>query len=198
MLNYENIVCMLERNGFCHSCWSINLSNYFYLRPSLHLNCLKDHHRSYHLFCHILFVMHFFLHQTILIMFCIFQHCTCVTTTVVFILLNQCLAKGLDDMFDHSELVGGTWKWAYPALCFSCGYFAYDQWDMLQYRLYSGLIPSILVHHLVLLVCFTLALYRNVTINYLILTLICEVRSTCVSWRFPPAFLCSFLDLCLH
>lgn len=119
--------------------------------------------------------------------FCIFQHCNCVTT-VVFILLNQCLAKGLEEMFDHSELVGGTWKWAYPALCFSCGYFAYDQWDMLQYRLYSGLIPSILVHHLVLLVCFTLALYRNVTINYLILTLICEVRSTCVSLKVFPGF----------
>ena len=96
---------------------------------------------------------------------------------VVFILVNQCLAKGVDEMFDHSELVGGSWRWAYQALCFSCGYFAYDQWDMLQYRLYSGLIPSILVHHLVLLVCFTLALYRNVTINYLILTLICEMHS---------------------
>ncbi|XP_044481925.1 uncharacterized protein LOC123208452 [Mangifera indica] len=78
-------------------------------------------------------------------------------------------------MFEHSQLVGGTWPWAYPALCFSCGYFAYDQWDMLHYRLYSGLIPSILVHHLLLLVCFTLALYRNITINYLILTLICEL-----------------------
>ncbi|KAG7647144.1 putative TRAM/LAG1/CLN8 domain-containing protein [Arabidopsis thaliana] len=104
-------------------------------------------------------------------------HSIITSASVVFILLNQCLAKGLDEMFDHSELVGGTWKWAYPALCFSCGYFAYDQWDMLQYRLYSGLIPSILVHHLVLLVCFTLALYRNVTINYLILTLICEMHS---------------------
>ncbi|KAL5076527.1 hypothetical protein RYX36_015511 [Vicia faba] len=48
---------------------------------------------------------------------------------------------------------------------------------MLHYRLYSGWIPSILVHHLVLLICFTLALYRNVTINYLILTLICELHS---------------------
>ncbi|CAH2033562.1 unnamed protein product [Thlaspi arvense] len=92
-------------------------------------------------------------------------------------IITSASAKGLEEMFDHSELVGGTWKWAYPALCFSCGYFAYDQWDMLQYRLYSGLIPSILVHHLVLLVCFTLALYRNVTINYLILTLICEMHS---------------------
>ncbi|CAE5959510.1 unnamed protein product [Arabidopsis arenosa] len=81
-------------------------------------------------------------------------HSIITSASVVFILLNQCLAKGLDEMFDHSEL-----------------------WDMLQYRLYSGLIPSIVVHHLILLVCFTLALYRNVTINYLILTLICEMHS---------------------
>lgn len=79
-------------------------------------------------------------------------------------------------MFEHSQLVEVTWPWAYQALCFSSGYFAYDQLDMLIYRLYSGWIPSILVHHLVLLVCFTLALYRKVTINYLILTLICEVK----------------------
>lgn len=94
---------------------------------------------------------------------------------VVFILVNQWIGSGSSEMFEHSQLVGKTWAWAYPALCASCGYFAYDQWDMLRYRLYSGWIPSILVHHLVLLVCFTLALYRNVTINYLILTLICEV-----------------------
>ncbi|KAK2979064.1 hypothetical protein RJ640_026014 [Escallonia rubra] len=96
---------------------------------------------------------------------------------VVFILLNQWIKNGSNELFEHSQLVGGTWPWAYPALCFSCGYFAYDQWDMLRHRLFSGWIPSILVHHLILLVCFTLALYRNVTINYLILTLICELHS---------------------
>lgn len=94
---------------------------------------------------------------------------------VVFILFMQWSNNGLSAMFDHSQLVEGTWPWAFEALSFSCGYFAYDQWDMLHYRLYNGWIPSILVHHLVLLICFTLALYRNVTINYLILTLICEV-----------------------
>lgn len=100
----------------------------------------------------------------------------CATScAVIFILVNELIRTGSNGMFEHSKLVGNTWPWAYPALCFSCGYFAYDQWDMLHYRLYSGWIPSILVHHLLLLVCFTLALYRNVTINYLILTLICEV-----------------------
>ncbi|KAJ6954333.1 TLC domain-containing protein 2-like [Populus alba x Populus x berolinensis] len=104
-------------------------------------------------------------------------HSTIISVSVVFILANQRIKNGPNGMFEHSQLVGGTWEWAYAALCFSCGYFAYDQLDMLHYRLYSGLIPSILVHHLILLVCFTLALYRNVTINYLILTLVCELHS---------------------
>ncbi|GAU40977.1 hypothetical protein TSUD_300560 [Trifolium subterraneum] len=104
-------------------------------------------------------------------------HSIVTSTSVIFILSRQWLSNGLSGMFDHSQLVEGTWPWAFEALCFSCGYFAYDQWDMLHYRLYNGWIPSILVHHLVLLICFTLALYRNVTINYLILTLICELHS---------------------
>lgn len=105
---------------------------------------------------------------------------------VVLILLTQWVENGVGKMFEHSQLVEVTWPWAYQALCFSCGYFAYDQWDMLLHRLYSGCIPSILVHHLVLLVCFTLALYRKVTINYLILTLICEVCFCKYPYRSNP------------
>ncbi|KAK9993640.1 hypothetical protein SO802_023343 [Lithocarpus litseifolius] len=104
-------------------------------------------------------------------------HSFIISSSVVFILVNQWLKNGSNGMFEHSQLFGGTWPWAYPALCFSCGYFAYDQWDMLHYRLYNGWIPAILLHHLILLICFSLALYRNVTINYLILTLICELHS---------------------
>lgn len=104
-------------------------------------------------------------------------HSTVTSASVIFILVNQWKANGSSEMFEHSQLFGSTWPWAYPALCFSCGYFAYDQWDMLLHRLYSGWIPSILVHHLLLLICFALALYRNVTINYLILTLTCELHS---------------------
>ncbi|MFQ6666368.1 hypothetical protein Gotur_032737 [Gossypium turneri] len=104
-------------------------------------------------------------------------HSAVTSISVVFILLNQWSLTSFKRMFEHKELVEGTWPWAYQALCFSCGYFAYDQQDMLQYRLYSGFIPSILIHHLVLLICFTLALYRRITINYLILTLICELHS---------------------
>ncbi|KAL2892961.1 TLC domain-containing protein 2 [Bienertia sinuspersici] len=104
-------------------------------------------------------------------------HSSFASASVVFILFNQWTMKHSLQMFDHEELVRNTWPWAYTALCISCGYFAYDQWDMLNYGLYSGWFPSILAHHLILLLCFTLALYRNITINYLILTLICELHS---------------------
>lgn len=104
-------------------------------------------------------------------------HSSLASASVVFILLDQWTTKHSMHIFDHEQLVHSTWPWAYQALCFSCGYFAYDQWDMLKYQLYSGWFPSILAHHLILLLCFTLALYRNITINYLILTLICELHS---------------------
>ncbi|KAF8717136.1 hypothetical protein HU200_026252 [Digitaria exilis] len=104
-------------------------------------------------------------------------HSSLTSASVIFVLVNQWRNKGLENMFDHEELFGGSWIGAYSALCFSCGYFAYDQLDMLRYRLYSGWIPGILMHHLILLICFTLALYRNVTINYLILTCVREMHS---------------------
>ncbi|KAF3331976.1 TLC domain-containing protein 2 [Carex littledalei] len=104
-------------------------------------------------------------------------HSSLTSASVVYILVNQWIMKGPIEMFTHEELVTGTWYGAHWALCFSCGYFAYDQLDMLLYRLYSGFIPAILLHHLILLVCFTLALYKDVTINYLILSLVCELHS---------------------
>ncbi|XWS15133.1 hypothetical protein CRYUN_Cryun35bG0068000 [Craigia yunnanensis] len=104
-------------------------------------------------------------------------HSAITSTSVVFILVTQCSITGFKRMFEHTQLVEGTWPWAYQTLCFSCGYFAYDQGDMLHYQLYTGFIPAILMHHLILLICFTFALYRHITINYLILTLICELHS---------------------
>ncbi|ERN08597.1 TLC domain-containing protein 2 isoform X2 [Amborella trichopoda] len=104
-------------------------------------------------------------------------HSSVTSASVMAVLVIQWMKVGLSAMFEHEQLFGGTWIGAYTALCFSCGYFAYDQLDMLLHHLYSGWFPSILVHHLILLVCFTLALYRNVTINYLVLTLVCELHS---------------------
>lgn len=66
---------------------------------------------------------------------------------------------------------------SYTVVSISCGYFAFDLWDILRKRLYNPRSPSILAHNALLLVCFTTALYRDVTINYLILTLFCEINS---------------------
>lgn len=110
-------------------------------------------------------------------------HSSIIFASVLLILLNQWMVNGFSSMLEHSQLFGGTWLGAYTTLCFSCGYFAYDQLDMLRHRLYSGWFPSILAHHLVLLTCFTMALYRHVAINYLILTLVCEAHSVTLHVR---------------
>ncbi|KAK9111522.1 hypothetical protein Scep_019041 [Stephania cephalantha] len=69
---------------------------------------------------------------------------------VLFILVNQWKMTSLEHMFEHAQLFSGMWSGAYQALCFSCGYFAYDQLDMLLYRLYNGYIPAILFHSIFL------------------------------------------------
>jgi hypothetical protein len=81
----------------------------------------------------------------------------------------------MGEMWTHEVLTGETWPGAFAVLAVSTGYFAYDQWDMLRRRLYKPQAPSLLVHHALLLTCFVMALYKNSCINYLVLTLVCEV-----------------------
>ena len=92
-------------------------------------------------------------------------------------LASEWVKKG-SSMYNHEELFSGVWPGSNVILCVSTGYFVYDQVDMLRRNLYNPSSPSLLVHHAVLLVCFTMALYRQVTINYLILTLFCEVSGS--------------------
>lgn len=82
----------------------------------------------------------------------------------------------MDEMTTHEVLTGKAWPGAFAVLAASSGYFAYDQWDMLRRGLYKPQAPSLLVHHAVLLTCFIIALFKNSCINYLVLTLVCEVR----------------------
>ncbi|KAI5076294.1 hypothetical protein GOP47_0008359 [Adiantum capillus-veneris] len=67
-----------------------------------------------------------------------------------------------------TKLGGG----AHALLCLCCGFFAFDLLDLLR----SGFHPSTLLHHGVLLACFNMALLCNVGINYLVLTLVCEIH----------------------
>ncbi|KAL9234741.1 hypothetical protein vseg_009574 [Gypsophila vaccaria] len=99
-------------------------------------------------------------------------HSSLSSSVVLLILIHQ---KQWPWLFQHHQLVSNPpWPFAYHALSLSCGYFAYDQFDMLSHRLYS---PSILSHHFLLLLCFTLALLLRFSLNYLLLTLLCEFHS---------------------
>ncbi|KAK9743484.1 hypothetical protein RND81_03G242500 [Saponaria officinalis] len=111
-------------------------------------------------------------------------HSSLSSSLVLFILLNQWRSAHPSlRLFDHDELVRNTWPFAFKAISLSCGYFAYDQSDMLYHRLYSGCFPSVLAHHFILLLCFSLALFLNVTLNYLLLTLLCELHSVFLHLR---------------
>lgn len=104
-------------------------------------------------------------------------HSSIISLSVIGLMVKEAQGSGLTNMLSHDVLFNRTWPGAYTALTISCGYFAYDQWDMIRKHLYSAKAPHLLVHHAVLLTCFTPALQRDLCINYLILTLICEVHS---------------------
>lgn len=104
-------------------------------------------------------------------------HSSIISLSVIGLMVKEAQISGLSNMLSHDVLFTRTWPGAYSALATSCGYFAYDQWDMIRKHLYSAKAPHLLVHHAVLLTCFTPALSRDLCINYLILTLICEVHS---------------------
>jgi hypothetical protein len=110
-------------------------------------------------------------------------HSTIIALAVVTLLAREAQVSSLEKMLSHDVLYSKPWPGAQIVLGVSCGYFAYDQWDMLQKHLYNPRSPSLLIHHAVLLTCFTPAIYLNRCINYLILTLVCEVHSVFLHLR---------------
>ncbi|XP_024389890.1 uncharacterized protein [Physcomitrium patens] len=104
-------------------------------------------------------------------------HSSIISLLVVGLMVKEAKVSGLPHMLSHDVLYNWTWPGAYTALAISCGYFTYDQLDMIRKHLYSPKAPHLLVHHAVLLTCFTPALQLDSCINYLILSLICEVHS---------------------
>ncbi|MCO5589437.1 hypothetical protein L7F22_043404 [Adiantum nelumboides] len=75
----------------------------------------------------------------------------------------------------HQVLMYDAWDGAHVLICCCSGFFAFDLLDLLRSRLHR---PQNLLHHGILLICFNMALLRNVGINYLVFTLICEVHSS--------------------
>ncbi|KAF1335474.1 Membrane protein, partial [Globisporangium splendens] len=61
-------------------------------------------------------------------------------------------------------------------------YFAYDLWDYVLHRLYIKS-PGIVVHHVVILICYISALTKTVGVPLLSLALICELHSAFMHLR---------------
>lgn len=87
---------------------------------------------------------------------------------------KQWREHGSQGVMKHQQLMYGTWGGAHALLCFCSGFFMFDAFDLLRARLHR---PWTLLHHAVLLVCINMALLRQVGINYLVFTLICEIHS---------------------
>uniref|UniRef100_K3W6M4 TLC domain-containing protein n=1 Tax=Globisporangium ultimum (strain ATCC 200006 / CBS 805.95 / DAOM BR144) TaxID=431595 RepID=K3W6M4_GLOUD len=68
------------------------------------------------------------------------------------------------------------------SLAHSLGYFAYDLWDYVLHRLYIKS-PGIVVHHVVILICYISALTKTVGVPLLSLALICELHSAFMHLR---------------
>ena len=62
------------------------------------------------------------------------------------------------------------------------GYFAYDLWDYVLNRLYIKS-PCIILHHVVVLICYISALTRTVGVPLLSFALVCELHSVFMHTR---------------
>ncbi|CAK9881753.1 unnamed protein product [Sphagnum jensenii] len=104
-------------------------------------------------------------------------------STIISLAAREARVFGLKKMSLHEVLYSKPWPGAHIIVGISCGYFAYDQWDMLRKHLYNPRSPSRFIHHVIFLICFTLAIYYNNCINYVTLTLVCEVHNVILQLR---------------
>lgn len=67
-------------------------------------------------------------------------------------------------------------------LLLGAGYFAYDLWDYVLNRLYIKS-PGIVVHHVVILICYIAALTKTAGVPLLCFALVCELHSAFMHLR---------------
>lgn len=87
--------------------------------------------------------------------------------------------------FDHSlheDFVNQVSPLEFITTAVSTGYFAYDLWDYVLHRLYVKS-PGIVVHHVVILICYISALVKTVGVPLLSLALLCELHSAFMHLR---------------
>ena len=82
----------------------------------------------------------------------------------------------LFDQTTQGDIVTKSSNLEFLTLCVSTGYFAYDLWDYVVSQLYLKSY-GVVVHHVVILICYISALFKNVGIPFLAITLICELNS---------------------
>ncbi|KAL4152379.1 hypothetical protein PRNP1_009310 [Phytophthora ramorum] len=76
----------------------------------------------------------------------------------------------------HDDYVNTVTRGEFLATAVSTGYFAYDLWDYVLNGLYVKS-PGIILHHVVVLVCYISALTKTVGVPLLSLALVCELHS---------------------
>lgn len=76
----------------------------------------------------------------------------------------------------NGDYVNTVTRGEFLATAVSTGYFAYDLWDYMLNGLYAKS-PGIIVHHVVVLICYISALIKTTGVPLLSLALVCELHS---------------------
>ncbi|RMX65825.1 hypothetical protein DD238_002981 [Peronospora effusa] len=82
----------------------------------------------------------------------------------------------------NGDYVNTVTRGEFLATAVSTGYFAYDLWDYVLNELYIKF-PGIVLHHVVVLICYISALIRTIGVPLLSLALVCELHSVFMHTR---------------
>eukprot|EP00658_Telonema_sp_P-2_P038598 TRINITY_DN27655_c0_g1_i1.p1 TRINITY_DN27655_c0_g1~~TRINITY_DN27655_c0_g1_i1.p1 ORF type:complete len:274 (-),score=32.58 TRINITY_DN27655_c0_g1_i1:145-966(-) len=107
-----------------------------------------------------------------------------VHATVVGIMTVVVILTELDSSFNvpwlgdviPNPLIHAQSEACHLILSTTTGYFGYDLWDIVRIKMHRTS-PHLVVHHLVLLFCFTLALQQGTCLPFLVLPLMVELNS---------------------
>jgi len=104
-------------------------------------------------------------------------------TSVIHSFLSSCLVLYLIvNEQERSALFDGNMYTTHTdnsilLLSMTTGYMAYDLWHWIKAKLYVNSTSPIVLHHIILLTCFTTGLVLLAGTSYLVLTLLCEINS---------------------
>uniref|UniRef100_M4B1E5 TLC domain-containing protein n=1 Tax=Hyaloperonospora arabidopsidis (strain Emoy2) TaxID=559515 RepID=M4B1E5_HYAAE len=82
----------------------------------------------------------------------------------------------------HSDYINSVTRSEFLTTALSTGYFVYDLWDYVLNRLYIKS-SDVVLHHVVVLICYISALTKTVGVPLLSLALVCELHSVLMHAR---------------